>query len=248
MIRSSLVIALFAFAAAPALAQSSLGVAGADVGLSYGEASQSFTGSVDVALTAYHGLQLDVGYLWSANASRGTLAGHIYMTPQAGQKYGLFLSLTDLDGRADRYVLFGAEGLLDIGPRSVLGLAGGIGGSTFATYDTVYVTAELRHAFSDDTWLSSALTLAAWDEYHFHATTADLNIDLHHRLTGNVDVFAGLSVGGLMGPDAAPTQSDVHVGLRMVLGRTPLTPAIPQMFGHADPYAQLIDRGLVTLD
>lgn len=233
--------------ALPADAQSSLGVAGAEASLSYGKDQTAISASVDVALTEVHGLQLDLGYVWGQQAPRGSLAAHLYMAPQPGQKYGLFVSLTDMDGHADRYGLFGAEGLFNIGPRSVLGLTGGIGGSTFASYDTVYVAAELRHAFSDDTWLSSALTLAAWDEYRFHATTAELTVDLHHRISRNVEVFAGVTTGALFGPDAAPARSDVHVGLRMVLGRTPLAPATGQMFGHADPYSQLLARGLVTL-
>ena len=165
----SVLVTIFACFAMPALAQSSLGITGAE--LSFG-AVQDESGAtrmdgravVDVAITDVHGFQGDLGFADTEAGGVGTVAAHLYMAPREGQKYGLFAQLSDVDGRSMTYGAIGAEGMLSITPETLVEGRAGIGAANDGGLDFMFASLGLAHSYSSALEISATLDLAEFDE------------------------------------------------------------------------------------
>jgi len=113
--RNFIVSICMAMAATPVVAQSSLGIQGLDLQFGMiqdegGSAQTDVKSRLDVAITEFHGFQGDVAFADTDQGLIGQLATHLYMAPRAGQKYGVFASLSDVDGRMMTWVRSASKG------------------------------------------------------------------------------------------------------------------------------------------
>ena len=80
--------ALMFMGALPAIADTDLGIIGADLRLGYSNQMIEggfVSGTVDVAITDHHGAQFDLQYEERSNGGIGRLGTVIYMTPREGR-------------------------------------------------------------------------------------------------------------------------------------------------------------------
>jgi hypothetical protein len=98
--------------------------AGGDLDVSLGFAA------VNVALTGVHGLQGDAVLEATPDGAIGRLGAHLFMTPNASHKIGLFAMLADVDGAAVTYGAAGGEGILALGRNTSIEVRGGVGMAT----------------------------------------------------------------------------------------------------------------------
>ncbi len=112
MLRQSLLTpALVTLTALPAVADSGLGIIGADLRLGYSNHAVEggyVAGTVDVAITDHHGAQFDLQYEERSNGGIGRLGTVLYMNPRDGQKYGLTLMLADKNDASSTYGMIGS--------------------------------------------------------------------------------------------------------------------------------------------
>ncbi len=246
----SVLVAIFACLAVPVSAQSSLGITGAEValGVAADEAGSSRVDGravVDVAITDVHGFQGDLSFADTASGGVGTLVAHLYMAPAAGQKYGLFAQLGDVDGRSLTYGSVGAEGMLNIGSDSVLEASAGIGAASDGGLDYIFAGVGLTHAYSDALELSATLDLAEFDEPALQAISYEAGLRAEYSPEGAPwGVYASVSHGGLSGRDSASGETRIGVGLSLSLGNSGGADAHTRPFRSVDPLVPLLRRGL----
>ena len=245
---------LLGFAALSASAQAGpadtarpLGVTGAEFGLGAGaifpdEGAARFSAhaSLDVAVTAHHGLQGDLSLEGLDGTQVGRIGAHLYMLPRAGQKYGLFATLADLDDREFTYATAGAEGIFDLGRGVGLEARGGLGIATGDSLDFVFAGALATWQAAPALRLDAGLDLAHFDEVGLSAMLTET------RLGARIARPAG-------GP--ALDLAVVHETLGDRRAETSLRTALTWRFGASgsvtqrhfrgqDPVAPLIRRGL----
>lgn len=249
MYRISLAAAVAALAAAPALAQSSLGLTGVDLrlGLSDTSGSPAFAeASVDVAITGYHGLQSD---FWVSDTASGTIAGvagHLYMTPRPGQKYGLFAFVGDADGRSATYGGGGIEAMFDLGRSTTVEARAGLGLTHRTGFDFIFGSAALHHEITPDLTLTAGLALADFDEAAFSARTAEATFGVHWSPSNRPwGLFAEIGRDAFSGPSAVPGETTLRAGFTMKFGGGRGTGgAHDRPFSRPDPLRPLTRRGL----
>ena len=146
-------------------AQSSLGIQGADLtfGALQDEAGQSQTQAelvMDVAITGNHGLQGELAFTDTAYGTIGTLGAHLYLAPRPDRKYGVFLTLSDVDGRSMAWGTVGIEGMRAISDTTTISGRTGLGVSDVEGLDFIFAGAGIAHEFSPST------TLPQISKYH----------------------------------------------------------------------------------
>ncbi|PTQ68937.1 hypothetical protein [Celeribacter persicus] len=148
-----------------ASANSGLGFTGAQSSIGYlsrdGVALATADGNLDYSISRHHGLQLDLGTISFPDHYQGTLAGHLYMQPNADAKYGFFAAYTDLNDDAAYIGSLGVEGLWTFGKRTLLSLRAGIGLYEPQNRDFLFGDLELKTALSEQLALSA--NLSAYD-------------------------------------------------------------------------------------
>jgi hypothetical protein len=199
--------------------------------------------AVNVALTPYHGAQGDAVFAQTPDGAIGRLGGHLFMTPTEGHKYGLFVSLADVDGEAVTYGTFGAEGILALSPQTSVELRGGIGAASVDGLDYLFAGARIVHAF-DEVTVYAGYDLAEFDELSFSAIGHDMVAGVEINAVGSgLKIFTEIARARLTGTDAAPDETNFRAGITIRFGRiggaTPLT----RPFHTGDPVAQLVRRG-----
>ena len=151
MLRTLIVFAVASFSSS-AFAQSSLGITGAEFTFGQvqdesGTAQTSVAATVDMAVTDYHGFQGDLRFSDTNFGALGSLGAHIYLAPRPGQKYGLFATISDVDGRAATWGAIGAEGQFSWDEDWVVGARAGLGAGDAAGLDFIFGGVSIAHSF-----------------------------------------------------------------------------------------------------
>lgn len=245
--------------ATPAFAQSSLGFHGLDAELSYGftdEEAQTLSGvaQLDVRITEVHGLQLDFGLVNTGTIILGQLGAHLYMQPVPEQKFGLFVTLSDVDDYSVQYMNAGIEGRFllsentSFDARFGVGGTTGMGGTVGPQWDYVFAGAAIQHQFNDNLTAEARVDVTEFDELTFRALGVDSQLRLTYARPGShFEVFGEIRSSALFGQDAAPARTSLGTGLTVTFGGGS-DPLVDRPFQSAAPLDQLIDRGIVTLE
>lgn len=238
---------------AAAAAQSSLGfTAGAltlgATSVESGDARGFAEGWLDVAITGSHGLQFDLGLEETAAGTLAHAGAHLYLAPKAGQKYGLFAVVSDMDGMEFTVGAVGAEGIFALGERTALELRGGVGIARRPTaptsLDFIFVGAGVTHEFSPALSAGLYAEAAEFDEIGLRANGYTIRFEAELRPgRGPLALTAGIGISGLDGPDGMPSESFVSLGLTYSFGGRGPDPS-RRAFRRPDPYAPLALRGL----
>ncbi len=180
----TLVIAAAVFAATHASAQSSLGIQGTTLGFGgvqdeAGDIQTEADVSVDVRVTSVHGLQGDLRFSDTANGLIGQLGAHLYMAPNPGRKYGLFATLSDVDGRSMTWGMIGIEGMLSLGLDTVVEARTGLGVADTGGPDFIFAGVSLAHAVNPALELEGFLDIAEFDEAALQAVSYEAGVRAH---------------------------------------------------------------------
>lgn len=231
-------------------AQSSLGIQGTD--LRFG-ALQDETGEVqvlsslrlDVTITDAHGLQGDVTFEDTGNGLVGGLGTRLYMAPVEHQKYGLFASLSDVDGRSMSWLSVGAEGMFAAGDDLVFEARAGMGVSDVEGLDYIFADGGFAIALSDNLAVETHLTVAEFEEASFQAISYDAGASLHYTASGSPwGTYASINYSGLTGRDSRPGELRVGFGVSMSFGQIGGLSPKTRPFRIVNPVAPLVRRGL----
>lgn len=239
-----------AAAATSASAQSSLGIQGADLrfGLVQDETSagqSDFSARIDVAVTDHHGLQGDVIFVDTDQGLIGQLGAHLYMTPRMGQKYGLFASLSDVDGRAMTWGSLGVEGMLSLSETVTFEARAGMGVSDVNSLDYIFADSSLAIALSDNLDVEVGLTLTEFDEASFRAISYEGYLTARYSREGSpLGLYAQVIQSGLSGRDGQPGETRLGLGISLSLGQAGGVAPETRPFRTVDPVAPLVRRDL----
>jgi hypothetical protein len=234
----------------PVFAQSSLGITGAtlEVGSTEdenGRQNAGFASSVDVRITGVHGLQGDLGFYETATGTIGQLTGHLYMAPRPGQKYGLFLSLSDADGRSMAWVSAGAEGMLSLGETTTVEGRLGLGAADGNSMDYIFGGLSLVHSLTPSLEIEAALDVADFDEAGFRATSVETALTMRYSPKGAPwGLYASATHSDLVGRDGGPAATRIGLGITFNFGASGGTDPSTRMFRKTDPLGPLVRRGL----
>lgn len=234
----------------PVHAQSSLGISGATFSLGSTEDEDGalrgdVSSSVDVRITDIHGLQGDLSFAQTASGTLGTLAGHFYMAPRPGQKYGLFVSLSDLDGHAVSWISAGAEGMVSLGDDTVLEGRLGLGAADSGSRDYIFGGLSLAHAFSPAFEIEGALDIADFDEAVFRATAIDASLTARYSPEGAPwGVYASVTRSELTGRDGEAAATRIGLGMTINFGTAGGADTDTRLFRAQNPGAALVRRGI----
>jgi hypothetical protein len=226
-------------------AQSSLGITGMD--LSFGHLLGNAGGAranarLDVALTAVHGVQLDLGLSDTGDRIMGSTVAHLYMTPRAGQKYGLFVALHDQDAASFTFASLGLMGRMALSDRVTIEGHGGIGYALGGELDAIFAGAAARWQATDGLALTVGLDLAEFDEATLSAIgyTARLNAEFH--VSDRIELITGFETTGRTGRDARGGDPAVFLGMTMRFGGA--ADPLRRTFHSPDPLRPLWDLDL----
>ncbi len=236
---------LLAIAAAPVAAQSSLGITGLDLALGHRSGATAETRAearLDVALTGVHGLQLDLRLSEAGNRTLGMAAAHLYMTPQSGQKYGLFATLTDQDGHDFTFATLGAEGRVALSDRVTVEAHAGLGYALGGDLDAIFAGVAARVQATDRIALRAGFDLAEYDEATLSALGYTASLTAEVRVTDRIDLVAGIEATGRTGRDDLSADPAAFVGVTIRFGGA--ADPVRDMFRAPDPLRPLWDRPL----
>jgi hypothetical protein len=246
----SVLVAIFACIAVPAVAQSSLGISGAHVTTGVVEDEGGTTrvegrAVVDVAITDVHKFQSDLSFADTEAGGVGSLGAHLYMAPRNGQKYGFFAQLSDVDGRSLTYGTIGAEGMIALNANTSLEASAGIGAATGGGLDYFYGSVGLAHAYSNAFDVSATLDLAEFDETSLRAISYDAGFKAAYSPEGAPwGVYASVNHSGLTGRDGEAGQTRIGLGLSVTFGASGGADPETRAFRSVDPVAPLLRRNL----
>ncbi|NNF25573.1 MAG: hypothetical protein HKN63_12340 [Rhodobacteraceae bacterium] len=203
------------------------------------------TVTLDTAVTAAHGVQLDASLMNNVPGTIGVLGFHGYLTPRSDRRYGIFLRAADVDGRGIAWGSLGVEGVRsfagggDISARAALGLAS-VGGLDYLTAG-IGGTRPLSRALE----ASLSLDLTEYDEAAFRAIGSDLSLGLRYAAPGSAfGVHARLQHNRLWGRNAAAGRTTVFLGGEWRYGADPRLNARSRPFRDHDAVAPLLRRGI----
>ena len=235
--------------ATPSLAQSSLGISALDLRFGYEDAyeqrSVGLSGSIDVAITEYHGFQGDVDYLDGAGGAIGRVGAHLYMSPEPVYKYGLFAFAGDVDGAEMFYGAVGAEGMIALTETTTIEMRAGAGMADQNGLDFVFGGLGVTQDVGDSLRFGVQLEVAEFDEAAFEAIGTELTLSARYSPPGSgLGRFAEVGRHDLSGTSGAPAEITVRAGLSLELGRAGAKGPRGTRFRSPDPIAQLVRRGL----
>lgn len=245
MRRPIITAALYLVGALPTAADPNLGIIGAElrIGLSDNDIEGGFAaGTVDVAITPYHGAQFDLQYEERSNGGIGRVGTVLYMAPRAGQKNGLSLMVADKNDVSTTYGQIGAVGMLEIAPE--WHLEGRIGAGLSADNDLDWISAGggVHWRAHAGTRLYAQYDIAHFDELDFGATAYEVAFGVEARLGDSpAALFAEVSRDWLNGRYAAEGETTIRAGVSIALGRMGND---QPSFRVSDPMRQILRRGL----
>ena len=234
----------------PAMAQSSLGITGATLEVistedEAGQLRNSFATSVDVRITEYHGLQGDLRFDKTLGGTIGHLGGHLYLAPQPGQKNGLFLSHSDVDGRSMAWVNTGAEAMFSLGENTKVEGRLGLGRADSGSLDYICGGVSRAHALSPPFEVETALDFAEFDEALFRATSVDATLTARYSPQALPrGVYASVTQSELLGRDVGASDTRFGFGVTFNFGQSGGVDPATQMFRGQDSIIGLVGRGI----
>lgn len=246
MLRQSLLTpALVTLTALPAVADSGLGIIGADLRLGHSNHAVEggyVAGTVDVAITDHHGAQFDLQYEERSNGGIGRLGTVLYMNPRDGQKYGLTLMLADKNDASSTYGMIGAAAMFEVAPDWNMEVRAGAGLSADNDLDWISAGAGVHWQAYEQTQFYGHYDVSEFDEQNFGAIAHEVTFGVQTRLRESpVSLFAEASHDWLNGRNAADGETTLRAGLSVALGRRGNDqPA----FRVSDPMRQILRRGL----
>ena len=246
----AVLVSIAMLAAAPVYAQSSLGVTGADLSFGVeqdeqGDAQGRVSALVDVAITANHGVQGDLTFYDTRAGSVGTLTGHLYLQPKPGQKYGLFASMSDVDGHAMLWGSLGAEGIFQIGKATSIEGRIAPGAADVGGLDYIFAGAALAHELTPDWQVGASFNLADFDEADFRATSYDLGLTARYGPEAQPwGAYDSIEYADLAGRDGASGETRLGLGITYTFGDSGGISPATRPFRMSDPVAPLVRRGL----
>ena len=245
-----LVTAAAVFAATHASAQSSLGIQSTTLGFGgiqdeAGDFQTDANISVDVAITSFHGLQGDLRFSDTANGLIGQLGAHLYMTPRPGQKYGVFATLSDVDGRSMAWGALGIEGMLSLGLDTALEARTGLGVADEGGLDFIFAGVSLAHAVNPSFEVEAFLDIAEFDEAALQVISYEVGVRAHYSPEGAPwGLYASVTQSDLGGRDGTSSETRLGLGLTIEFGSSGSTDPATRHFRASDPVAPLVRRGL----
>ncbi len=250
MSRLSFFAALAICVSSSVSAQSSLGITGFEAtagGFSGNDGGTSFSANLtlDVAVTEYHGLQGDLACVDTPSGAVGRVAGHIYMTPRPGQKYGVFALVGDVNDRSLTYAAAGIEGMFEVSDRTAIGGYAGAGMGSVDGLDVIFGGFEASHVLSDSLRLDAGIQITEYDEIGLQAIGTETRLGLRYSPKGQpFSISAGVVNDMLTGPDGAPSETRAEVNLSWRFGTINGTAPTSRPFTTPDPILPLVRRGL----
>ena len=237
--------ALSVLIATPALAQNDLGIIGGELRLGFSDQTLEggfVGGTVDVAITDHHGLQLDLQYEERSTGGVGRFGTVLYMTPREGQKYGLTLMLADKNDASATYGQVGAAGMFAVSEDINVEVRAAAGISADNDMDWITLGGGLHWQAGDATRLYAQYDIAEFDEQNFGAVAHEVTLGVQHRI-GNTPaaLFAEASRDWLNGRNSADADTTIRAGVSISLGRTGNN---QPSFRVSDPMRQILRRGL----
>lgn len=247
--RCALALAVLLLPAAAPASDSGIGLAFAEIGVAAAAGDYRAEGRLtgDFRITGVHGLQLDLGLADGDSGLVGQIDAHLYMAPQDRLKYGLFLSLADVDGREATMAMAGVEGLWALAPGTVLSGRAAVGYARPQALDFIAVSARLDHALSDDLSVFLELGMAEIDEASLRAVTRQARAGIALEPVGQpFTVTLAVARDDITGRDAAPAESRAELGLTFRFGANggARRPVRDRAFPSPQPFAPLIAAGL----
>lgn len=241
--------ALAAATALPATAQtftdSGLGIIGADLRLGFSNQALEggyVGGTVDVAITDYHGAQFDLQYEERDNGGIGRIGTTLYMTPREGQKYGLSLMMADKNDTSSTYGQISAVGMFAVGEDLNFEVRAGGGLSADNDLDWISVGAGMHWQASTNTRIYGHYDLAEFDEETFSALAHEVTFGVKTNIKNTpASLFAEASRDWLSGSNAADADTTIRAGISISLGRSGNS---QPSFRVSDPMRQILRRGL----
>lgn len=230
---------------APAYGDSGLGIIGGNLTLGFSDhiLEGGFTqGTVDVAITAYHGMQIDLQYEERSLGGIGRLGTFLYMTPRADHKYGISLMVADKNGAPATYGQVGAMGMFTLGTEVNLEARGAIGMSSSNKMDWITAGLGLHWQVTPSTNAYAQYDLTDFSELEFNALAHEVTFGLRTRINDSpAALFAEVSHDWLSGAQAAEGNTTLRAGVSVFLGRTGNN---QPTFRVSDPMRQILRRGL----
>lgn len=203
--------------------------------------------SGDFALTEAHGLQLDLGVASYGHGFLGQIDAHLYMMPSGTAKYGVFVSLADIDGREATIGMVGVEAMIALSDRSEIHGRAAIGMAMPGNMDFVTGSFGASYAVSNQISVFGDVTLAEFDEALLRAVGTSARLGASFQPEGQAwEVSASLVRNGLTGRDAAAFETRAEVGVTWHLGAgggaKRKLPA--RSFANTQPFDPLLRRGM----
>jgi hypothetical protein len=209
--------------------------------------------SGDFAITAAHGLQFDLTLADQADGVLGQLDGHLYLMPDDRMKYGVFLSLGDVNGREATIGMVGAEGMFALAEdttlqvSTALGLARNVVGNTSSTLDFIAAQARISQGFATHGTAFAEIGLTEVDEMALRATIVTAQVGVRWQMTAlPVELVATVGGDALYGRDSAPWETVVRLGAvwRFGGGAKAGRPVAYQPFARPAAFDPLLRRGM----
>ncbi len=201
----------------------------------------------DFRITGSHGLQLDLALTDGASGLVGQIDAHLYMAPQADRKYGLFLSLVDVDGREATVAMAGVEGMVELAPGTVFSGRAALGYARPQALDFIAVSGRLDHAVTDSLSVFAEFGLAEIDEEALRAVTRQGRAGIVWEPAGRPFALTlAVARDSIGGRDARPAETRAELGLSFRFGATggARRPVLERPFPSPQPFAPLIAAGL----
>ena len=237
--------ALLTAGALPAAAQTDLGVIGAELRLGTSDHTLEggfASGTVDVAITAHHGAQFDLQYEERSTGGIGRIGTVLYMTPKAGQKYGLSLMVADKNDASSTYGQLGAVGMFEIAPDWNVEARVAAGISADNDLDWITAGGGVIWQATQKTQVYAHYDLTEFDETGFSALAHEATFGVKTRLGDSpASLFAETTHDWLSGHNAADGDTTIRLGVSIALGRTGND---QPTFRVSDPMRQILRRGL----
>ncbi|WP_022704488.1 hypothetical protein [Pseudorhodobacter ferrugineus] len=142
----------------------------------------------DSCLTDALAMQLDLSATSYAGGTLGQIDAHIYLMPRESFKYGVFVSLADVDGREATIGSAGVEVISDVSDRTQIEAKAEIGIATHrmagARRNMDFIAARFGafHTFNDTTTAYIEASVSEFDEAFLRAVANGVRVGLHYDI------------------------------------------------------------------
>jgi hypothetical protein len=241
--------------AMPAFAQSTgLGLRFAEAELSYSTttATRVPSGRItgDFRISYALGVQMDVSAISYPGGWLGQIDAHLYLMPRETLKYGVFLSLADIDGREATIGSAGVEAIADLSDRlqidakAEIGIATHSNAGTRRNMDFIAASFGTSYALNDTTTGYISASVTEFEEVYLRAVAYGLRVGLHYDIPKHpIRISAALGYDKLSGRNGGRGEALAQIGVTWRFGAGGKSVA-NRSFARSKPLDQLLRRGL----